>query len=166
MNRHAKPTMPWSGLTAVLVLILWVGPEPAAEPATLKLVQSIPLKGAAGRLDHLAIDRKHARLFVANLSNNSLDVVDLKAGKLIKQVPGQKKIQGIAYAPDLDRIYVGNGIGGECNVFDGRDYKLLKSIRLPGADNVRYLARRHLVYVGHAERALSAIDARTYKVKA
>jgi len=138
----------------------------AVEPATLELLQTIPLKGAAGRLDHVAIDRAHARLFVANLSNNSLDVVDLKAGKLIKQIPDQKKIQGIAYAPDLDRIYVGNGTGGECNVFDGKDYKLLKSIKLPGADNVRYLARRRLVYVGHAEKALSAIDAQTYEVKA
>jgi DNA-binding beta-propeller fold protein YncE len=126
----------------------------------------IPLKGAAGRLDHLAIDGKHGRLFVANLSNNSLDIVDLKAGKLIKQIPEQNKIQGIAYAPDLDRILVGNGTGGECNVFDGKDYKLLKSIKLPGADNVRYLASRRLIYVGHAETALSAIDAQTYEVKA
>jgi DNA-binding beta-propeller fold protein YncE len=141
-------------------------PAGAAEPATLELLQMIPLKGAAGRLDHLAIDGKHGRLFMANLSNDSLDIVDLKAGKLIKQIPEQKKIQGIAYAPDLDRIYVGNGTGGECNIFDGKDYKLLKSIKLPGADNVRYLASRRLVYVGHAEKALSAIDAQTYEVKA
>jgi DNA-binding beta-propeller fold protein YncE len=92
--------------------------------------------------------------------------VDLKAGKLVKQIPDQKKIQGVAYAPDLDRIYVGNGTGGECNVFDGKDYKLLKSIKLPGADNVRYLARRRLIYVGHADKVLSAVDAQTYEVKA
>src|SRR5262245_55410367 len=115
MNQHAMRSL---ALAAGLLLTLGVGPAPAGEPATLKLVQTIPLKGTPGRLDHLAIDRKHARLFVANLSNNSLDIVDLKAGKLIKQVPDQQKIQGIAYAPDLDRIYVGNGIGGECNVFD------------------------------------------------
>jgi hypothetical protein len=48
---------------------------PAAEPTTLKLLQTIPLKGAPGRLDHMAIDGKGGRLFVANLSNNSLDVV-------------------------------------------------------------------------------------------
>jgi DNA-binding beta-propeller fold protein YncE len=114
----------------------------------------------------MAIDSKHARLFVANLSNNSLDIVDLKAGKLLKQIPDQKKIQGIAYAPDLNRIFVGNGTGGECNIFDGKDYTLLKSIKLPGADNVRYLAARRLVYVGHAEKALSVIDAQTSEVKA
>ncbi len=166
MNWHANRILASSALAAGLLLALGVGPMPAGEPALLKLLLTIPLKGEPGRLDHLAIDSKHARLFVANLSNSSLDVVDLKAGKLVKQIPGQKKIQGIAYAPDLDRIYVGNGVGGECNVFDGRDYKLLKSIKLPGADNVRYLARRRLVYVGHAEKALSVIDARTLEVKA
>src|SRR5919201_2662597 len=138
MNRHRK--RPYGALIAgPAALLLGALTVAAAEPASLRLVQTIQLKGAPGRLDHMAVDPKHGRLFVANLSNNSLDIVDLKAGKLIKQVPDQKKIQGIAYAPDLDRIYVGNGIGGECNVFDGKSYKLLKSIKLPGADNVRYL---------------------------
>lgn len=151
----------------VLVIGLVLGVKVmAAEPATLELLQTIPLKGAPGRLDHVAIDRTHARLFVANLSNNSLDIVDLKAGKLIKQILDQKKIQGIAYSPELDRIYVGNGTAGTCNVFDGREYQLLKSIPLPGADNVRYLAGRGLIYVGHAEKKLTAFDAETYEIKA
>jgi len=166
MNRLARGVFFSIALTPCLLPALGDEPPAAAEPATLELLQTIPLNGATGRLDHMAIDSKHARLFVANLSNNSLDIVDLKAGKLIKQIPDQKKIQGIAYAPELDRIFVGNGTGGECNVFDGKDYMLLKSIKLPGADNVRYLARRRLVYVGHAEKALSVIDAQTYVVKA
>jgi DNA-binding beta-propeller fold protein YncE len=138
----------------------------ADEPASLRLIQTIPLKGVAGRLDHMAVDNKHGRLFVANLSNNSLDIVDLKAGKLIKQIPEQKKLQGIAYVPDLDRIFVGNGISGECNVFDGKDYSLLKSIKLPDADNVRYNPNNGLVYVEHAEQTLSVFDAKTYERKA
>lgn len=166
MTRRASGQLSLSVLAAALLIGLGLRFGTGAEPATLELLQTIPLKGTAGRLDHLAIDSKYARLFVANLSNNSLDIVDLKSGKLIKQIPEQKKIQGIAYAPDLDRIYVGNGTGGECNVFDGKDYKLLKSIQLPDADNVRYLPRRRLVYVGHAEKALSVVDAQSYEVKA
>jgi DNA-binding beta-propeller fold protein YncE len=166
MNRQTRRVFFPLTLTACLLLAVRGELAPGAEPATLELLQTISLKGTAGRLDHMAIDSKHARLFVANLSNNSLDIVDLKAGKLIKQIPDQEKIQGIAYALDLDRIFVGNGTGGECNVFDGKDYTLLKSIKLPGADNVRYLARRRLVYVGHAEKTLSAIDAQTSEVKA
>ncbi len=166
MKRWARGVFFPLALTACLLLAVGSEPTAAAEPATLGLLQTISLKGAAGRLDHMAIDSKHARLFVANLSNNSLDIVDLKASKLLKQISDQKKIQGIAYAADLDRIFVGNGTGGECNAFNGKDYTLLKSIKLPGADNVRYLESRRLLYVGHAENALSVIDAQTLEVKA
>src|SRR5262249_28747565 len=76
-------------IMGVLVSLLPAAPAAtAAEPAPLELVQTIPLKGVEGRLDHLGIDTKGKRLFVANLSNNSLDVVDLDSGKLVKQVPG------------------------------------------------------------------------------
>lgn len=112
----------------------------AAEPGALKLKQTIPLESGMGRYDYLALDDAHARLFIANLSNNSFDNVELKAGKLVKQAAGQKKIQGVAYAPDFDRIFVGNGNDGVCNVFDGRDDKVIGSIPVPDADNVRYRA--------------------------
>jgi DNA-binding beta-propeller fold protein YncE len=113
----------------------------------------------------MAIDAKGDRLFVANLSNNSLDVIDLKAGKLVKRIPHQQEIQGVAYTPDEDRIFVGNGVDGVCNVFDGRTYKLVQSIKLQGADNVRYDPRTRQVYVCHADSALSVIDVKNLTVK-
>ncbi|MDB5306183.1 MAG: hypothetical protein JWO38_385 [Gemmataceae bacterium] len=150
-----------------VVLAALSGPAvSAADPARLKLVQTIQLDGAEGRLDHFALDVKGDRLFVASLSNNSLDVVDLKAGKPVKQIPRQGKIQGVAYAPELDRIFVGNGVDGVCNVFDGKTYELLHTLKLPAADNVRYNPGTGLVYVGHGEHALTAFDAKTYEVKA
>jgi DNA-binding beta-propeller fold protein YncE len=165
MNANADPRPLTRCVGGLLVFLILAAPAAlAAEPATLELVQTIPLKGVEGRLDHLAIDAKGKRLFVANLSNNSLDVVDLDAGKLVKQVPKQKKIQGIAYVPDLDRIFVGNGDDGVCNVFDGRTYELVKSLEFAGADNVRFDPRTNQVYVGHT-KFLSAIDAKSLKVK-
>ena len=79
---------------SLLASLTLAAPAVAAEPLSLELVQTIPLKGAAGRLDHLALDVRGKRLFIANLSNNSLDVVDLKAGKLVKQVPGSGRFRG------------------------------------------------------------------------
>jgi hypothetical protein len=153
-------------LATPLAAMVWVAVAAGAEPP-LKLVQTIPLKGPAGRLDHMALDAKNGRLFVANMANASLDVVDLKAGKLVKQVGGQQGIQGLAYADDLDRVFVGLGTGGFCNVFAGDDYKLLKTIKFADdADNVRYNPATHLAYVAHAEKALGVIDAKTYEVKA
>jgi DNA-binding beta-propeller fold protein YncE len=145
---------------AVLALAL---PGAAAE---LELVQKIPLKGKPGGLDHLAIDAKRDRLFVANKSNNTLDVVDLKAGKLIEQKPNQTAIQGIAYVPDFDRVFVGLGSNGLCNAFDGESYKILKTIKFKDdADNVRYNPAKKVVYVAHAEKELGVIDAKSFAVK-
>jgi DNA-binding beta-propeller fold protein YncE len=137
-----------------------------AAAAELELVQTIPLKGRPGKLDHLALDAKTDRLFVANKPNNTLDIVDLKAGKLLQQVAAQQGIQGIAYAADLDKIVVGLGSGGYCNFFNAQDYKLLKTVKFTDdADNVRYNPKTNLVYVAHAENALGVIDAKSYAVK-
>jgi DNA-binding beta-propeller fold protein YncE len=155
--------------TLCLALAGWLAAAAAqaADPPSLELVQTSVFKGKAGKLDHLALDAKRERLFLANTSNGTLDVVDLKAGKLIKQVSGQTGIQGVAYAADLDRVFVGLGSGGLCNVFSGADYKPLKTIKFTDdADNVRYDPARHLVFVAHAEKALGVVDARTFAVKA
>lgn len=158
-QRNPKP---WSALALVLV----AGPALAADTPSVELVRTIPLKGKAGKLDHLALDAKRDRLFLANTTNGTLDVVDLKAGKLLKQVSGQTGIQGVAFAADLDRVFVGLGAGGLCNVFDGADYKLLKTIKFADdADNVRYDPGHHLVFVAHAEKQLGVVDVKDYSFK-
>ena len=149
-----------------LAAFLLPGTIPAADAPSLELVQTIPLKGKAGKLDHLALDAKRERLLLANKVNGTLDIVDLKAGKLLKQVIGQTGIQGVAYAADLDRVFVGLGSGGLCNVFEGGDYKPVKTIKFnDDADNVRYDAVRKQVYVAHAEKALGVVDAKTFAMK-
>ena len=65
----------------------------AAEPSVLELVASIPLPGVKGRIDHLSIDVK-ARLFVAALGNNSVEVIDLKARRLERRLVGFGEPQG------------------------------------------------------------------------
>jgi DNA-binding beta-propeller fold protein YncE len=84
---------------------------------------------------------------------------------LLKQLPGQTGIQGIAFAADLDRLFVGLGGGGLCNVFSGEDYKPLKTIKFSGdADNTRYDPASHQTFVAHDEKALGIIDAKSYAV--
>jgi YVTN family beta-propeller protein len=156
----------WMACLTTLLAIVACGQPAVANAEALELVQTIPLKGAAGRLDHLALDRNGERLFIANLSNNTLDIVDLKAGKLVKQIPDQHKIQGVAYVPEVNRIFVGNGKDGTCNIFDGKSYQVIRSVKLDDADNVRYDPRSERIYVTHAENGLSVIDPTTLEVKA
>src|SRR4051812_24515957 len=105
---------------ALVALTLFALASPAAraaDPAPLELVQTIALHGPAGkRLDHLALDATRTRLFVANMANASLDVIDLKAGKLLKEITDQRGVQGVAHVADPDRLFVGAGEDGVCNV--------------------------------------------------
>src|SRR5947209_7395161 len=75
----------------------------------MRLVQTIPLPGVEGRIDHLAVDVKGQRLLIAALGNNTVEVLDIKAGKHLKSLTGFHEPQGIAYLSDLNRIAVANG---------------------------------------------------------
>jgi hypothetical protein len=61
--------------------------------APLALEAKIPLGEVSGRIDHLAVDLKRQRLFVAELGNDTLGVVDLAAGKVLRTITGLKEPQ-------------------------------------------------------------------------
>src|SRR5438876_6587243 len=105
----------------------------------LKMVQTIPLPGVEGRIDHLSVDVKGQRLFVAALGNNTLEVVDLAQGKRIRSITGLREPQGVVYVPELDQIVVANGNDGTLRIFDAKSFAAISSLMLgEDADNVRY----------------------------
>jgi WD40 repeat protein len=117
--------------------------------APLRLVQTIPLQ-VEGRLDHLSADVRGMRLFVAALGNNSVEVIDLRAGKQVSSLTGFQKPQGVWYVPELKKLFVASGNDGMCRVYNGRTPELLESIKLDlGADLVGYNPRSKLLYVGY-----------------
>lgn len=142
---------------------LLLGSHFALAAEALVPLEKISLKGVTGKLDHLAVDTKGRRLFVANKPNNTLDIVDLKTNTLVKQIPEQGKVSGVTYSADLDMIYVGNGVG-VCNAFDGNDYRQVFSTPAAGADNVHFHSGNKMVYVGQGEE-LAELDAKTGDVK-
>jgi DNA-binding beta-propeller fold protein YncE len=131
----------------------------AAEPATLKLTQTIPLPGVKGRFDHFAIDVKGRRLFVAALGNNTLEVIDLAAGKRIQSVAGMSKPTGVLYFPESNQIFVANGDNGTLKILDGAEFKVVKTLTaLDDADNLRFDPKTKRAYLGYADGALGIID--------
>jgi hypothetical protein len=52
----------------------------------LTQVQTIPLDGVEGRIDHFGLDAKGKRLFVSALGNDTVEVVDLTAGKVTQEI--------------------------------------------------------------------------------
>src|SRR5262245_14727625 len=80
-------------------LLVLSGVARAADEALFKLVQTIPLDGVEGRMDHFGVDPQRKRLYLAALGNNTLEVIDLAAGKRIKSITGLKKPTGIRVLP-------------------------------------------------------------------
>jgi YVTN family beta-propeller protein len=130
--------------------------------APLVLEAKIPLGQVSGRIDHLGIDLKRQRLFVAELGNNSLGVVDLAAGKVLRTVAGLSEPQGVAYVPFADSVFVANAGDGSVHVLRGDDLAPIGRIELgEDADNVRVDTQRNRVLVGYGNGALAVIDPAT-----
>jgi hypothetical protein len=127
--------------------------------APLVLEAKIPLGEVSGRIDHLSIDTKRRRLFVAELGNNSLGVVDLAVGKVLRRIAGLREPQGVAYAPFADSIYVANAGDGSVRVLRGEDLAVVGRVELgDDADNVRVDAQRSRLLIGYGKGALAVID--------
>src|SRR5438874_12020540 len=121
------------GLTALAVR------AQAEEPTPLRLVQTVPLPNVEGRIDHMAVDLKGQRLFIAALGINTVEVLDLRAGKRIRSITGLHEPQGVGFISEFNKIFVANAKSGACEVFDGSSFKLSKCTKSSDdAENIRY----------------------------
>ena len=126
--------------------------------APLKQIQSIPLPNVEGYFDHMAVDVKGQRLFVPGEHQRTIEVIDLRAGKVIHTITGfggdpRKTI----YLPESNEIWVDDG-DATCKAFSGDTYELVKNIPLTGheldpdsrrvPDNGVYDPATHLFYLG------------------
>lgn len=146
---------PSPGLIRVSTLILlaltaMTAAAPAQQGGFLRELQTISLPGVKGRIDHMDADVKGQRLFVAGLEYDSLEVVDLRAGKRVQSIPGFKKPQGVLYIPTLNRLFVASGDDGMLRIFRGDTLKLVAAIHLDlGPNRVAYDRHTSSLYVGY-----------------
>jgi DNA-binding beta-propeller fold protein YncE len=133
-----------------------------AADSSLELVGTIPLPGVKGRIDHFAVDVKGHRLFVAELGNDTLEVLDTRANRHLKSVEGFGEPQGLLYLADKNILVVANGSANRVDILDGATLSPARHLeRLDDADNVRYDAAAHHVVVGYGKGALLMLDSET-----
>lgn len=134
----------------------------ADEP--LHLIETIRLPGVDGRIDHMALDVMGQRFFVAALGNNTVEVVDLNAHKVVHSIRGLREPQGVAFLNDLELIAVASGGDGTVRFFDATSYHSTGMIDFQAdADNLRYDLARQRLYVGYGNGAIGVIDAASKK---
>jgi DNA-binding beta-propeller fold protein YncE len=127
--------------------------------AALRIEAKIPLGDVRGRIDHMAADVNRRRLFVAELGNNTVGVVNVGEGKVLQVLSGMKEPQGVGYLPSTDTLYVANGGDGSLRLFQGPNYTANGRIDFGNdADNVRVDQSTQRVVVGYGAGALAVID--------
>ncbi|MGB6999011.1 MAG: hypothetical protein WBD96_15770 [Pseudolabrys sp.] len=135
-----------------------------AEPggSVLQLEAKIPLGNVTGRIDHMAADLVRHRLFVAELGNDTIGVVDFDAKKVVHRIDGLKEPQGVAYIQMNDSLYVANAGDGSVRVFGGPDYSPSGLIDLGAdADNIRVDTASGQLFVGYGKGGIGVIDPRS-----
>jgi hypothetical protein len=125
-------------LLAVCFIAILAGfsiPASAQEKPTLRLVQSIPLPGVKGRLDHMGIDLEKKRLFVAASDNNTLEVVDLTSEKVTNSLTGFNDTQDALFlGGDFNKLYV-SSLDGHLKVFQGETFWLVQDFKVEPGPN-------------------------------
>jgi DNA-binding beta-propeller fold protein YncE len=130
----------------------------------LQLEEQIPVPGVSGRLDHFTADVKRKRLFVSALGNNTLEVIDTFAGKVMHSIKGLAQPQGPLYVAGVDKLYIANAEDGKVRVYDGATYTLRKTIDFgTDPDNMRYDEASKTVFVGFGQDdgGIAMIDPKT-----
>ena len=131
----------------------------SSEPAPLVFERSIPLAGVSGRIDHLAIDLKRNRLFVAELGNGSVDALDLERRTPSLRIPGLSEPQGIAYLARTDEIAVACGGDGTVRFYRGSDLVPAGVLKVgDDADNLHVNPSGDRLVVGYGTGGLAIID--------
>jgi hypothetical protein len=122
----------------------------AQEKQALKLVQTIPLPGVTRRLDHMGVDLEKKRLFVAAVSNNTLEVIDLTDGKVIKSLAGFKDTQDALFlGGHVNKLYV-SSLDGHVRVFQGESFWLVRDFKIePDPNRLLYDPTKKLIYFGY-----------------
>ena len=127
-------------------------------PVQLVLERTIVLPRVSGRIDHLAVDVRRQRIFVAELGNGSVDAVDFKSGET-RRIGGLKEPQGLAYLPDRDELVIASAGDGTVRCFDAGSLAPVGSVSLgDDADNARVDPKTGQVVVGYGSGGLAIID--------
>jgi DNA-binding beta-propeller fold protein YncE len=156
-------------LLAGLTPIVCVAQDNAArESAPLRIVQAIPLPNVVGRIDHFSVDPKRRLVIGSALGNDSVEVVNTFAGKVVHTIKGLNEPQGVLYVGgDINKIFVANAGDGKVRVYDGKTFVLGATLDFgANTDNLRYDAGAKRVYVGYGEdteSGIGVIDAATDK---
>jgi DNA-binding beta-propeller fold protein YncE len=152
----------------VLSLAACSTPDPTAQVLTAKGNITLPKDTRPPAFDLMTIDTRSDHLYLAHLSANAVEIIDIKSGKYVGSVGGTTDIKGIALSADPNIIYTSDGASQKVGKVDVTQRKLVKEIDVGGSpDAITYDPVHDLVLASLVNiHSLAVIDAKTDTVKA
>lgn len=124
--------------------VLVAGSMPTLAQAKWDVTNTLHIGGDGG-WDYLTVDSRTHRLFVTRSTHTM--VIDAVSGKVVGDIPGQKRSHGTAIVPALGSGFITDGGGdGAILVFDLKTYATLgKLATMPDSDGIIYDEGQNLV---------------------
>lgn len=154
--------------TRVIILLLVILKPSLSQVSSnfLELKQTITLNNVIGRIGQLAYDDKQQHIYVAALSNNTLEIVDLAQKKTIRSIKALRQPNTLSYSPSAQLLYIGCLGDGLCRVFNTNDFKELKSLRFDAKIyGINIFSPNQQFYISFGEGVISVFDANTLKLQ-
>jgi len=123
--------------SVLLILALFTAALPAVAQTNWEVAKTFHIGGEGG-WDYVTVDPETHRLYVTRSSHTQ--VIDGESGKVIADIPGQKRSHGVAIVPDAGRGFISDGgDAGAIEIFDLKTYAVLGTIvAQPDADGIIY----------------------------
>ncbi|HWE83452.1 MAG TPA: YncE family protein [Terracidiphilus sp.] len=138
---------------AVLPLALLLAGSLAGRGQQWSVTNTLHIGGEGG-WDYVTVDAASHRLFVTRSTHTQ--VIDAASGKVLGDIPGQKRSHGVALVPSLNRGFITDGGGdGAIIVFDLKTYAVLgKLATMPDSDGIIYDPGQNLVLAVSGDKGM------------
>lgn len=141
--------------------------SPVDAPLRLTNTFTLPKLGV-GNFDHLAVDIKRNRLWVSPEEAKKIIALDAGSGTVLHEIPVERP-HALFYRPDIDHLYVSDGLDGSVRIFDANSFQQIGRVPLwKDADAMGYDISKRTLYVasggkdlGEKISHLSVIDTTT-----
>src|ERR1039457_1019751 len=128
-------------LTGVLCLFSPGFGQPAAP---LSLIRTVALPDVQGGFNHMSVDPGVQRLFAAAPANGTIEIVDLKTGKALRTMEGEKPA-AVRFAPEFNQLYATRG--QSVYIYDGKKLGPVAKVNLDSSlDELQYDPRAKRLY--------------------
>jgi len=135
-----------NALVPLAGVICYLLPGFGQEASPLSLLHTITLPNIQGGFNHMSVDAGRQRLFAAAPTNGTIEIVDLKTGKALRSLEGERPA-AVLFAGEFDQLYATRG--QSVYVYDGGTLDRIAKVNLESSlDELQYDPRAKRLYVG------------------